>query len=187
MDGIEVIRQLNADNSRKIPLNAPTNFIRKRWQDLVIKDNSIDRRYYELCLLSELKNVLRSGDAWVQDSRQFKDFNTYLISSEQFFLMKKHNKLPLTVPTDCNQYLQGRLELLETELEKTNRMAATDKLPGAIITESGLKITPFDAIIPEGAQKFINQVTALLPHIKITELLSILRTVLRCNHEKNLR
>ena len=29
-------------------------------------DASIDRRYYELCALSELKNSLRSGDIWVQ-------------------------------------------------------------------------------------------------------------------------
>ncbi len=37
-------------------------------------DAGIDRRYYELCALSELKNALRSGDIWVQGSRQFKDF-----------------------------------------------------------------------------------------------------------------
>ncbi len=50
-------------------------------------------------------------------------------------------------------------------------MAAADNLPDAVITESGLKITPLDAIIPENVQKFIDQATALLPHVKITELL----------------
>ena len=34
----------------------------------------MDRRFYELCVLSELKNALRSGDIWVEGSRQFKDF-----------------------------------------------------------------------------------------------------------------
>jgi len=136
VDAIEIVRQLNADNSRKIPPNAPTSFIRKRWHDLVIKEEGIDRKYYELCLLSELKNVLRSGDAWVQGSRQFKDFNTYLISSEKFALLKKGNALPLTVPIDCDQYLQKRLDLLDSQLEKTNQLASIDQLPDAIINES---------------------------------------------------
>jgi len=171
VDAIEIVRQLNIDNSRKIPANAPTSFIRKRWQDLVIKEEGIDRKYYELCLLSELKNVLRSGDAWVQGSRQFKNFNTYLIAPEKFALLKKDNVLPLTIPIDCDQYLQERLALLSNQLETTNQLAAADELPDAIINESGLKITPLDPVIPENAKKFINQATALLPHVKITELL----------------
>ena len=89
VDAIEIVRQLNIDNSRKIPANAPTNFIRKRWQDLVIKEEGIDRKYYELCLLSELKNALRSGDAWVKGSRQFKNFNTYLIYSRKICTTEK--------------------------------------------------------------------------------------------------
>jgi hypothetical protein len=34
---------------------------------------------FGLCLLSELKNSLRSGGIWVQGSRQFKDFGEYLL------------------------------------------------------------------------------------------------------------
>ncbi len=33
----------------------------------------------ELCALSELKNALRSGDIWVEGSRQFKNFDEYLL------------------------------------------------------------------------------------------------------------
>ena len=47
-------------------------------------DTGIDRRYYELCALSELKNALRSGDIWVQGSRQFKDFEDYLVPPAKF-------------------------------------------------------------------------------------------------------
>lgn len=50
-------------------------------------------------------------------------------------------------------------------------MAAANDLPDAIITESGLKITPLDAAVPETAQALIDQSAALLPHVKITELL----------------
>ncbi|WP_268619603.1 hypothetical protein, partial [Escherichia coli] len=39
---------------------------------------------YEICALSELKNALRSGDIWVKGSRQFRDFDDYLLPAEKF-------------------------------------------------------------------------------------------------------
>ncbi len=60
LDAIEVLRSMNSDNARKVPTDAPTEFIKPkpRWQKLVMTDTGIDRRYYELCALSELKNAL---------------------------------------------------------------------------------------------------------------------------------
>ena len=55
LDAVNILKVLNVDNSRKIPENAPTGFIRKRWKNLILKDDGIDRRFYELCTLSELK------------------------------------------------------------------------------------------------------------------------------------
>jgi len=171
LDAIELLRGMNADNARKVPANAPTGFIKKRWGKLVLTDTGIDRRYYELCVLSELKNALRSGDIWVQGSRQFKDFEDYLVPAEKFSALKVTGELPLAVATDCDQYLYDRLTLLEAQLATVNRMALDNDLPDAIITESGLKITPLDAAVPDAAQALIDQAAMLIPHLKITELL----------------
>ena len=171
LDAIEVLRGMNSDNARKVPADAPTNFIKPRWQKLVMTDAGIDRRYYELCALSELKNSLRSGDIWVQGSRQFKDFEDYLVPPAKFASLKQTSELPLAVTTDCDQYLHERLTLLETQLATANRMAQANELPDAIITESGLKITPLDAAVPDTAQALIDQTAMILPHVKITELL----------------
>jgi hypothetical protein len=75
---------MNSNNARKMPPNAPIAFVKTRWKALVINDDGIDRRYYELCALSELRNALRSGDIWVQGSRQFKDFDEYLIPRKRW-------------------------------------------------------------------------------------------------------
>jgi hypothetical protein len=171
LDAIEVLHGMNSDNARKVPANAPTNFIKPRWQKLVMTDNGIDRRYYELCALAELKNALRSGDIWVQGSRQFKDFEDYLVPPAKFASLKQSSELPLAVTTNCDQYLHDRLTLLEAQLTTVNRMALTNDLPDAIITESGLKITPLDAAVPNTAQALIDQTAMILPHVKITELL----------------
>lgn len=122
-------------------------------------------------MLSELKNSLRAGDLWVQGSRQFKDFDEYLVTADKFNQLKQSNELPLTITTDCDLYLQSRLSLLEQKLAIINRMAATNDLPDAMINQSGLKITPLDAVAPDTAQTLIDQTAMLLPHIKITELL----------------
>ncbi len=171
LDAIEVLRGMNADNARKLPADVPTQFVKPRWAKLVFADDGIDRRYYELCALSELKNALRSGDVWVQGSRQFKDFDEYLMPAGKFTALKLDGKLPLAVVTDCDQYLQNRLALLEQQLATVNRLAMANDLPDAVITGAGLKITPLDTVVPDAAQSLIDQAALLLPHIKITELL----------------
>ncbi len=93
------------------------------------------------------------------------------VPAEKFATLKLANELSLAVATDCDQYLHDRLALLEQQLATVNRMAAANDLPDAIITESGLKITPLDAAVPETAQALIDQSAMLLPHVKITELL----------------
>jgi len=170
-DAIELLRGMNKINARKVPSDAPTNFIKPRWQKLVMTDTGIDRRYYEMCVLSELKNTLRSGDIWVQGSRQFKDFEDYLMPPETFVCLKQTKELSLAVDTNCDNYLYERLLLLEAQLATVNRMALSNDLPDAVITESGLKITPLDTVVPSAAQTLIAQTAMIMPRVKITELL----------------
>ncbi len=140
LEAIELLRTMNTDSTRKVPADAPTEFVSPRWAKLVSTSDGIDRRYYELCALSELKSALRSGDMWVEGSRQFKDFDEYLLPAERFDSLKTTGALPLSVATDCEQYLYDRLELLKEQLATVNSLAAANELPAAIITESGLKM-----------------------------------------------
>lgn len=168
---LDILKKIDEGILSKLPDDAPIDFIKKRWQNLVLTEKGVDRRFYELYLLSELKNSLRSGDIWVKGSRQFKDFNDYLLPLNEFAALKQSNKLPLGLVRDCEQYLQERLLLLEQQLQKVNQMAKADQLPDVIISESGLKITPLDKAVPEEASALIQQLSGLLPPIKITELL----------------
>jgi len=171
LDAVNTLKEMNAEGLRKVPDNAPTDFVRKRWEDMVFTAEGIDRRFYELCVLSALKNALRSGDIWVQGSRQFKDFDDYLLPADKFAALKQSGELPLAVVTDCDQYLHDRFLLLEQQLETVNHLAKADDLPDAIINESGLKITPLVNTVPDEAGTLMRQVYELLPHVKITELL----------------
>jgi hypothetical protein len=122
--------------------------------------------------MPRLIEKLRSGDLWVKGSRQFKDFNAYLIPTLAYTNLKEQKHLGLSVNTDCESYLHERISLLETQLALVNRLAKRKELPDAIITDSGLKITPLDASVPDNAQQLIDQTARLLPHVKITDLLA---------------
>ncbi len=168
---LEVLKDMNKRQVRKVPDDAPTSFVRKRWESLVHTLDGLDRRFYELCVLSELKNSLRSGDVWVQGSRQFKDFEEYLLPPSRFSAQREQRALGLAVETDCERFLAARLAVLERELETVERLAAQDELPDAAIIGTDLKITPLDSAVPLEAEALIRRAYGLLPHLKITELL----------------
>ncbi|MBG2863642.1 Tn3-like element TnAs1 family transposase, partial [Proteus mirabilis] len=85
--------------------------------------------------------------------------------------LKREQALPLAINPNSDQYLEERLQLLDEQLATVARLAKDNELPDAILTESGLKITPLDAAVPDRAQALIDQTSQLLPRIKITELL----------------
>jgi TnpA family transposase len=172
LEGVEVIKGMNARQARKVPEGAPTSFVRKRWAPLVQTEEGLDRRFYELCVLSELKNALRSGDIWVQDSRQFKDFEDYLLPRPRFTALREQGTLELPIETDCDRFLEARLATLQEQLAVVESLAATDALPDAAITKTGrLKVSPLDNCVPQEAEALMQQAYSVLPRPKITELL----------------
>ncbi|HAM49354.1 MAG TPA: hypothetical protein DCP92_01135, partial [Nitrospiraceae bacterium] len=83
LDAVELLKTLNAESKRKIPDGAPLGFVSNAWRPYVInKEGQIVRRYYEICVLWELRAALRSGNIWVEDSRRYANPETYLIPKE---------------------------------------------------------------------------------------------------------
>jgi len=75
-----VLQQLNTTHRRTVPPEAPTDFVSRKWRPYVVDpEGHIDRHYYELCTLWELRGALRAGDVWVASSRRYANPDTYLI------------------------------------------------------------------------------------------------------------
>lgn len=68
-DALDIVREMYRKQLRKVPPSAPTGFIPESWRKVVITSSGIDRKYYEFCVLNELKGALRSGDIWVKGSK----------------------------------------------------------------------------------------------------------------------
>jgi hypothetical protein len=78
-------------------------------------------------------------------------------------------ELALAITTECERCLGDRLLLLQQQLENVDRIAQANQLPDAIITASGLRITPLANAVPDEADILMHRAYALLPHVKITE------------------
>src|SRR5260370_26085607 len=121
--------------------------------------------------MAELKNALRSGDVWVPGSRQFKDFEEYLLTPARFAALRDAGELPLAIDTDGEGYLRDRLALLAERLTELNRRAAAGELPDAEIADELLKIKPLAKSVPEEAESLEEDLFGLIAPVKVTELL----------------
>ncbi len=125
---IAVIREMYRRGKRTLSANPPTAFVRRAWRSFVFEDGAIDRKAYELCALSALRDRLRAGDVWVDGSRQYQDFESYLIPKPTFEILKSEGPLPLNIETDIDRYLEDRRAILDRELSEVAALATAGKL-----------------------------------------------------------
>ena len=168
---VSILIDLYDGKLKKLPENIPSSFIRKRWEDLVFTENGINRKFYELCLFSELKNHLRSGDLWVKGSRQYKDFEDYLIPVKKFTEMRDKNTVPLDVVLNGEEFLSQRMRILSKKIQTVCKLIENNELPDSSIINDRIKIKPLENTVPEEAEILGKKIYGLLPLIKITDLL----------------
>lgn len=115
LKSIDILNNLNDSGKRKVPQGAPVNFISKRWKDYVIeKDGSINRRYYEMAILTEIRARVKAGDISIDGSKQYKEFEEYLISKIEWDKSKENNHLAVSLYFE--EYISERLKSLNSRL-----------------------------------------------------------------------
>ena len=107
-----VLKEMNADLKRKLPEDAPTDFIPKRLLPLVVIDGKPDRKAWECALLLKLQDDLRSGNLSVKHGKRFGRFEDYFLPKERWEPLRKsffqRSGLPAD-PKDVRDHLTKRL------------------------------------------------------------------------------
>jgi hypothetical protein len=170
-DAVATLREINRTEAREVPADAPTAFLGPRRKRFVVKDDGVDRRFYEMAVMSEPKNGLRSGDISVPGSRQLKDFDEYLMSRAVFESQRPDDRLGLSAPTSARVWLDERLTRLREALDETDRLAEAGELPDVEVDEKGPRITPLDDATPAAGKALRQRAYDLLPRVKITDRL----------------
>ena len=172
MRAIDMLRDMNRKAAPSLPKSAPTGFIRERWARHVLRGGGIDRRYYELCVLSELRDRLRAGDVWVVGSRRYRAFEERLIAHDVLKELERGGTLPLAVDADFERFIADRRALLDKRLAAIDSKAKGGLLPDVTLDKGVLKITPIEKSTPPEAEALAARLYAMLPRVRVTDLLS---------------
>lgn len=164
---IGVLRELNRTGQREVPADAPMPF-KKDWRSLVRSpDGTIDRRLYEVATLAHLRNKLRSGDVWLDRSADYRRFDTYLLPQRAAAPIVAELGLPPT----ADEWLERRGRELDARLKRFSAGLREGAYEGVTLVGRRLSISPVKPTTPPAAEKLADQLEALLPRVRITELL----------------
>ena len=112
LEAIRVLKEVNAGLKRKLPEDAPTDFIPKRLLPFVVNAGKPDRKAWECALLLKLQEDLRSGNLSVKHGKRFGRFEDYFLPKERWAPLRKsffqRSGLP-TDPKNVRDHLTKRL------------------------------------------------------------------------------
>jgi TnpA family transposase len=167
--GLDLVINLQTGQKRKLSPDAPTNFVKQSWLNLLVNNNSIETQPYELCVLSVLRDRLLSGDVFVGLSRKFADFNSFLIPKERW------GQDAETICLNLNGLdITGRIDQRITQLTSLLQPLA-QRLEEAkdIRLENGVLVVPplTAEDIPESAKVLREEINQRLPKISIVDII----------------
>jgi TnpA family transposase len=175
LEAVELLRALNTAHRRVVSQDAPLDFVPLKWRPYVIDaDGSIDRQYYELCTLWELRGALRGGNVWVQPSRRYANPETYLIPKDQWPALRSEVCQQVRAPANGTKRLEERGRTMVELLPRVDRLLApTGKVKGDVRMENGALVVPsLDAAdLPASVKRLQTALTERLPLVDVPDLL----------------
>ncbi|MBE9045304.1 Tn3 family transposase [Pleurocapsales cyanobacterium LEGE 10410] len=171
IEAIKIIRHLDTNGKRKVPDHASLKFIPQRWSEYVINpEGKIVRKYYELCLLWELRTALRSGNIWIINSRRYANPESYLIPKHQWSKLK----LEVCQQIQISEVASHTIELKKQELSQLlSQFDATFQDNEQVrIEKDRLVVSPLKAEeVPDSTKQLRKQIRERLPWIELTNLI----------------
>lgn len=170
-EALEILKELNTSKKRKVPEFAPMDFIKSKWLKHVLKEDGIDRHYYEFSVWTELCNHLRSGDIWVPGSKQYKNFDEYLLPVPTWEEIKRKQQIPLSIATNVEEYIQNRCRLVQEQVTMVNQLIRNQELSDVSVYGGHIQIPSLKKDVPDDVADLTRAIYDVLPRIKLTELL----------------
>jgi TnpA family transposase len=171
LEAVRLLQQLNTAHRRTVPAEAPTDFVPRKWRPYVVDPvGRIDRHYYELCTLWELRGALCAGDVWVSSSRRYANPDTYLIPKDLWASLRQQVCQQVHAPEDGAICLEQRGRELAELFRRVDRLLtrhATVRMEKGRVVVSRLEAEER----PERVERLEDEVASRLPLIDLPELL----------------
>ncbi|WP_162074352.1 Tn3 family transposase, partial [Chryseobacterium fistulae] len=166
---LDLVKSLQRNKRRKIPQDAPMNFMSTNWQKVVIQEGKINQQNYELCVLSTLKDRLQSGDIYLNLSRRFASLESLLISNAHWQENREEICSKLSLP-DLHNRIEEKIEDLSSLLPELTKILSESS---DVRLENGILVVPplTAEDIPPRAKELQNQINARLPKVSLPEMI----------------
>lgn len=171
LEAIAILEQLNTTGKRQVPESAPMAFVTAPWKSyLRDEEGKIQRRYYEMCVLWELRSALRCGNLWVKGSRRYADPESYLIPKAQWPSMRDEFCQMMSLPKQGKQQLKDLNQQLDAEM--TQFMETLQHNPNVRLVDDRIVLSPLEAQDQSKRHKKLKAlVNQCLPKVDLTDLL----------------
>lgn len=164
---LDIIRDANQRKLRELPDGVPLPFVNRKWKHLITQGGRVDRRLYETAIAATLRDGLRAGDVWVEGTRNYQRFDSYLLNRRE--AAKVAGQLPFE--TDAQVYLSDRARNLDWRLRRFAKQLKAGKIEGVSLERERLKLAAMPPITSPEAEALDRRLDSLLPRVRITELL----------------
>ena len=118
-------------------------------------------------MFATLRDKLRSGDVWVERSSNYRRFDSYLLPAAAVPAIAAELGLPAT----ADEWLAQRGAELDRRLKRFARRLRRGELEGVELRDGRLHVAPVKAATPPEADALADRIDAMLPRVRITELL----------------
>ncbi|MCA9945934.1 MAG: Tn3 family transposase [Anaerolineales bacterium] len=175
LEALDVLREMNASED-KLPATfegVPVDFVSAQWRSRVLnRDGTVNRRDYEMCVLADLRDALRSGSIWLEGSRQYASLESYLIPKDRWKQLRQTYCEMVGIPADGKVQLEVKQAALEESLAQLDKRLPKNEF---VRIENGeLVLTPLDEEEAEIRKEhpLAKKIGSLLPPIQLGQLLA---------------
>jgi TnpA family transposase len=168
---LNFFKTFNSKKQRKIPDELNINFFSTRWQKLIDSSNgTLKRHFLEIATLDSLRESLKNGNVWVEDSRRYTDFKNYLLSEKDWNKGSNRYYEQLQLPMDSEKFLNDLGNKLDTLLEDVDRRFPQNEY--AEFRGNKLKLSRIDPIsVPSIILQEKREIVSRMSTIKLQDLL----------------
>ena len=174
LDALDLILRLVRQGRRFIPAaDAPAGSIPKKWRSTVVdEDGRINLISYELCILTQLRECIRSKEIWIMGADRYRNPDDDL--PQDFSVRREDYYAGLGLPREAGTFIAQVRKQLEDELQLLNAtLPDNDQVRLRWSGENRICITPFTpAPEPKGLVALKSEVSRTWP---MTGLLDVLK------------
>lgn len=113
LDAIQIARQYHCGELKKIPFDAPIQFVPQNWKAVLINSKGqINPRTWEISLAFAIKDALKSGDLFIPESQHYISFWNMVYSEKKWIADRARIYSEQGFPDDCQQILSQLIKKL---------------------------------------------------------------------------